>query len=345
MDANHSDPGALIGMGWIFTISESAPILAAFFVVVHLQKGKIRWSSAAVALVALFLLQLYFGGLRGSRSQTLQLFFWVVGCVHFLIRSVPRKFVYVGCVFLMVFLYFYGFYKSMGKDATQAFTASSEERERIAKLGHRTLEGMVLGDFGRADVQAFILFRLKNDGKDFDYAKGRTYVGALSLLIPRWILPERTDTKLKEGTEIQTGSGFDLQYGSSRVYGLAGESMLNFGPLAAPFAFAVFGLLVGWFRSAVDRLTPGDSRFLLVPLGIYSCLAVLIGDSDNVVFGLVKDGLLPFLAVAVCSVKVSGHGGLTQPSGLANGVPPFALDPASDSCRQNTIRDKCFDCH
>jgi len=324
MDANHNDPDALMGMGWIFMISESAPILAGFFVVVHLQKGKIRWSRAGVALVGLFVLQLYFGGLRGSRSQTLQLFMWVLGCCHFLIRPVPRRMVYVGCVFVMIFLYFYGFYKSMGADAVQAFTASSEERERLAKQGHKTWEGMVLGDLGRADVQAFILYRLENDGQDFDYAKGRTYLGALTLPIPHWILPERPYTKLKEGTEIQTGSDFDPQYPSSRVYGLAGESMLNFGPFGIPFVFAIAGLLIGWFRSAVDRLLPGDSRFLLVPLGVYSCLAILIGDSDNVVFGLVKDGVLPFLVVAMCSIKISSHGDLMRAPGLINKVPSIA---------------------
>jgi len=293
MDARLADPNhAMSGMGWIFMISESAPILTAFFVVVHLQQSKISWIGAAIALLALFLLQLYFGGLRGSRSEAVQLFFWVVGCIHFLIRPVPRRFVYSGCVFLMFFLYFYGFYKSMGKNATQVFTASAEDRRQIEREKHRTPAALLLVDLGRSDLQAYILFKLVNDIKDFDYAKGRTYLGAVSLWIPHWLLPNKPDTKHRE-------------YASSRVYGLAGESMLNFGPLAVPFAYAAFGLLVGWLRRAVGRLLPGDARFLLVPLGVYMCLGILIGDSDNTAFGLAKNGALPFFVILISSTIFS----------------------------------------
>ena len=163
---------------------------------------------------------------------------------------------------------------------------------------------MLLVDLGRSDVQAYVLFKLENDIKDFDYAKGRTYIGAVSVWIPRWLLPNKPDTKLREGSEIQDGRGYDgLESASSRVYGLAGESMLNFGPLAVPFAYAAFGLLVGWFRRAVDRLLPGDARFLLVPLGVCMCLEILIGDSDNAAFSLAKNGGLPFLMIIMSSTR------------------------------------------
>jgi len=225
----------------------------------------------------------------------------------------------------MVFLYFYAFYKSMGKDATQAFTASAEDREEIARETHRTPGALLLVDLGRSDVQAYVLFKLENDIKDFDYAKGRTYLGAVSLWIPHWILPNRPDTKLREGSEIQDGRGYDREYASSRVYGLAGESMLNFGPLAVPFAYAAFGLLVGWLRRAVDGLLPGDARFLLVPLGVYMCLGILIGDSDNTAFGLAKNGALPFLMIVMSSTKIKMMSRvLAQRPGPANGVPATA---------------------
>jgi hypothetical protein len=304
IDIRLADPKAMQGMGWIFMISESAPILAAFFVILHLQR-KIGWIGAAIALLALFLLQLCYGGLRGSRSETVELFFWVIGCYHFLVRPVPRRFIYCGCVFLAFFLYFYAFYKNMGKNATQAFTASAEDRQQIERETHRTPSFLLLVDLGRSDLQAYILFRLVNDRKDFDYAKGRTYIGAISEWIPRWVLPNRPDTKVREGTEIQTGSGYDPNSVSSRVYGLAGEGMLNFGPIAVPAVYAIFGLLIGWFRRAVGHLLPGDARFLLVPFGVYMLLGILFGDSDNVAFGLAKNGLLPFLVVFLSSIKLS----------------------------------------
>jgi len=291
------------GMGWFFTISESAPILVAFLVIVYAQGRKISWSGITGALLILFALQIYFGGLRGSRSETSQLVFWVVGCIHFLIRPVPRRLIYAVSVFLIVFMYFYGFYKDLGKDAFNALS-SSEERAQIEQKTGRTAEALALGDLGRADVQAFVLYKLTRDGRDFIYAKGRTYIGALSLWLPRWILRDRPETKLKEGTDIQAGGGaYAPDAASSRVYGLAGESMLNFGAPSVPFAYALFGLLVGWFRNGVSRLAPGDARFLLVPYGVYCCLSTLGSDSDNLAFGLAKNLSIPLLVVAACSAR------------------------------------------
>lgn len=303
MQSRVTNPAAFRGWGWIFMISESAPILATFFMIERFQERTIGWLRVAFALLLLFALQMLFGGLRGSRSATVLLLFWVVGCIHLLLRPVPRKLVLCGCIFLGAFMYFYGFYKTMGENAVQAFSGA-DKRQQIAQTTGRTSEFLILEDFGRADVQAFILYRLIEDGRDFDYAKGRTYLGALSLLVPSWVMSEKPETKVKEGTEIQSGHGGYVPTGSvsSRVYGLAGESMLNFGPISVPFAYAVFGLLVGWFRKSAGTLLRRDARLLLVPFGVYLCISVLIGDSDNVVFGLIKNGFLPLLVI-LCSVK------------------------------------------
>ena len=304
IDARMNDPNAFLGLGWVFMISESAPILAAFFMIVEMQRRKVSWVLVGFVLFVLFAMQMLFGGLRGSRSETVMMLFWVVGCIHFLVRPFPRKLVYLGCVFLFAFMYLYGFYKDMGANATDAYS-NSDSREQAEQKTGRTSAAMVLGDFGRADVQSFILYRLLNDSSDFTYAHGRTYLGAVSILLPESIIGDRPDTKVKEGTEIELGSGAYVPgvLWSSRVYGLAGEAMLNFGPLAVPFAYALLGLLVGWFRSGVRSLLPGDARFLLVPFGVYLCVTGLSGDSDNIIFGLVKDGFLPLLVVLVCSVR------------------------------------------
>jgi hypothetical protein len=164
---------------------------------------------------------------------------------------------------------------------------------------------VILDDLSRADVQAFILYQLSTGRKDFTYAKGRTYLGAVSLLIPHWILSDKPDTVSKEGTEIQFGGGsyIPMVMSSTRVYGMTGEGMLNFGPWCVPFVMGVFGIIVGLLRSWVASLQRDDARLLLAPLGIYLCFALMIGDSDNVVFGLVKYGFLPFFVILACSRK------------------------------------------
>jgi hypothetical protein len=85
------------------------------------------------------------------------------------------------------------------------------------------------------------------------------------------------------------------------VYGLAGEAMLNFGPVAIPFAFAIFGLVVGGIRRFVVSLAPDDTRFLVVPFLILLLIQLLVNDTDIILFFIVKYGTLPFAVVLLCS--------------------------------------------
>jgi hypothetical protein len=79
--------------------------------------------------------------------------------------------------------------------------------------------------------------------------------------------------------------------------------MLNFGPAAVPIAYALFGLLIAWFRKGVSELQSGDARLLLVPFGVYLCVSILAADSDNLLFGMIKGGFIPLLVVWLCSLR------------------------------------------
>jgi hypothetical protein len=294
---------AFKGMGWLFMISESAPMLVTFYLVLYFLEHKHTRLQLLAALVGLFIVQMYFGGLRGSRGETVRLLFWAVGCYHFIVHRVPRSVILTGCAVMIVFLYVYGFYKAMGADATQAF--SSGQHEYLSQKTGRSFEGLALGDFGRSDVQAMILYRLTTDPHDFTYAKGRTYLGSLMLPIPSFLLPVKPATKLKEGTEIRSGSGSYVPdvFTSTRVYGLAGEGMLNFGPMVVPVLYGLFGILVAWIGRNISSLHPGDARFFLVPLVVYLAFNVVLVDSDNLVFDFVKTGLLPTLLLWWCTSR------------------------------------------
>jgi hypothetical protein len=312
MDTRLSNSTAFTGMGWMFMVSESFPIVAAVLGVAYARQRNVSWTKLVTALAILFVLLMLFGGLRGSRSNTVEQLFWIVGCIHFLIRPVPRKLICLGIIFMLAFMYLYGFFK----EGNTRGLVDAGTRSGIAQKHGRTFDAMLLGDLGRADVQAYILYKVSTHMSDYTYAWGRTYAGALSLLIPHAILPERPETTLKEGTEIQGGSGSYVPnlVTSSKVYGLGGEAMLNFGPVAVPVVYALFGLLVGWLRTALQRLSPGDIRLFFVPFGIYVCLVMIGADSDNLIFGIFKFGLVPALLIYVCSTKrrqySSSHRGL-----------------------------------
>jgi hypothetical protein len=285
-------------MAWIFMVSESFPILAMLLFAVYAARTRTskRWMVIVAVLFAYFLLRLLFGGLRGSRATTIWSVLWAVGIVHLWIRPLSKRFLVAGVCALMSFVYVYGFYKELGHEFLAAYEPAVVDDRRTEG---RTFEAMLLGDFGRADVQAFLLYRLSTGAGGYVYALGRTYLGTLALLIPRRVWPERPPTKAKEGTEAQFGVGSydEEEWSATNVYGLAGETMLNFGPFAVPFAYLLFGLIVGRLQRFLWRARAGDARLLLYPQALILCFLILHADSDIFLFALIKEGLVPISVV------------------------------------------------
>ena len=318
--------GSFRGMGWVFMVSESFPVLAMIGAAVFLQNRRRvpSWAILACAMLVFFVVQLLFGGLRGSRSNTVWAVFWAVGIIHLAIRRVPRSLFATGIVCFCVFMYVYGFYKSFGVDAIDVL----DEQEAFVDLtdrNTRTLPVVLLGDFARSSIQSYLLFRLTSGEvlDDYEYAKGQTYLGAAALLVPQSVVPIRPPRKGKFGTEAQFGAGTYVpgEWFSRRVYGLAGETMLNFGPLLIPVAFVVFGVVVAFVQHWFESWDIADSRLLLVPFLVNACIIMLMNDSDNIVWFLVKNGMTLFFLIALTSTrvgdpnravldsKVSSHGG------------------------------------
>ena len=296
---------AFEGMGFLFTVSESFPILAmlGFAVLAERRPNLRRWGVLVLVLGVFVVLKLLFGGLRGSRSNTVWGIFWAVGIIHYGIRPVSKMVLFSMLPLLFAFMYLYGFYKSIGYEAFELMVQEGGVTYLDERTG-RDKEVVLLGDLSRADVQAYILFRTVDPHSDYQYALGRTYVGSAAKLIPARIWPSRPIHKIKEGTEVIYGSGtFEHGIVSSRVYGLSGEAMLNFGPLGVPFAFIVFALVVAVARSPFRRWVVRDARWLLIPFVANLCFVILVSDSDNLIFFTVKNGLLPFLFIYACSSK------------------------------------------
>lgn len=297
------------GWGIWFALSESFPLL--FFVAYALlgQKGKILRKPIFVWLVfLLFLLfKILFGGLRGSRSEVIFSLFWAVGVVHFVLRPVSKKSIYLLLLFLVVFMYFYGFYKGAGREVA-ALLSGTVSLTDLEQRTRRDELAVLLGDLSRTDIQAFLLYRIISV-RDYEYSWGRTYIGALSLLIPRSLWPDRPATKVKEGTEAQYGAGSYVPdiFQSSKVYGLAGETMLNFTPLAIPMGFAFWGLVVRYVRHFLSTLDRRDPRLLIAPwLVLFCSVAFLIGDSDNLVFFVIKNIAPLFFIIWFGTKKIRG---------------------------------------
>lgn len=309
------DPGGMLaaqGMGWQFILAESFPLFAMMTWAVY-ARDKVRarsWWVIVFVLLTYFVIALLFGGLRGSRSNTVWGLLCAVGIIHFWIRPFPRKLILMGGVLFFLFMYLYGFFKASGLEGLAAI-GDADTRDEIIAASGRNLDFVILGDLGRSDVQAYVLYRLSQPDSDYVYAWGRTYLGGLLSIVPSGLLPDRPLPKVKEGTEALYGAGtFQAgEFWSSRQYGLAGEAMLNFGVPGVPFAFLLFALIVSRVQQFRLSMAANDGRLLVVPAMVILCLVLIATDSDNLMLYLLKYLLIPsmtlLLSVRVSSVKAA----------------------------------------
>jgi hypothetical protein len=298
-------------LSWLLMLGDPCVMLVMIALVYwmyrsHPDKLSNRWTIfliIAVTMVAQFLLL----GLRGSRSSILSAAIIVAAVAHYRLRPFSIKFVLVGMCLTFIFVYFYGFYKRFGPAGWRAIY-SAQARENMGpeigpeiEGGGGTIVGTALGNFARADLQAFMLYRLKEFKGLYRPVYGQTYVMSALTFIPRAIWRTKPyQVKAKAGTEIQGYSGIQI---SSRVYGLAGEAMLNFSYYGILPAFFAFGCFLGWFRKKIATMEPSDSRFFLIPLLILTFMLAVTGDSNNWMFGLLKLGILPFTVVFFGSIR------------------------------------------
>jgi hypothetical protein len=289
---------AFSGKGWLLVLAESFPLVAALGMIELLRRRRITNIPTLLAGGALFVMLVFvFAGFRGSRSAIVFPVLWAGGMVHVMLRPVRRSFLIPAIALCLAFMYFYGFYKNVGRQAVQALESAQAREVLVAQTG-RSLRTLVLGDFGRSDVQALLLDRLYGPAPRTELAWGRTYVAGVASVVPRALWPGRPLGKIVEGTEALYGVWFFLpERYATNVYGLAGEALLNFGAIGAVASFAFLGVVVGSARRFSAAVPRGDPRGYVVPLVTCLCLVVLIGDLDNVAYGAVQHTLVPGLVL------------------------------------------------
>lgn len=302
------DRGALAGTGWLLLVAESFPLVGFIvYVVSRREKLTMRPRLLMMAIALFGLTQFLVGGLRGSRSNTIWPVLIGLILVHLLIRPIRRRRLLVlGAVFV-AFMYGYGVYKSAGSETLQAVNGSGSISELSSDTG-RTLPAMLLGDLGRADIQAVVLDREQRSVAPLSY--GATYLGALGFMIPDSMQPDWMVSKVEAGTDMIYGAGTaDAGGRSSRIYGLAGEAILNFGPVGAALSFVVLALFIRAARRRYLAAPGQDLGTMLFSAVVCVCSILALGsDLDNLMWFLVKT-TLPIAAV----VFVARKSGQTEP--------------------------------
>jgi hypothetical protein len=309
-DSLLGDPSELIHLSWLLMLADPLLILVLLAVVRLLEAPRrtVRSLFSVLGLLVLLLIgQWFILGMRGSRSALLFALFIGAGFCHYRLRFIPLWVIILSTVFMGVGGYYYAFYKRFGVTGLEAVRDASF-RDALAFRAGISPIGVVLGDLSRAEVQALILRRLNEDWSDYQLRMGRTYVASVLTFVPRAIWPNKPSDylgKVAAGTDLQFGAGSfkPHRFKSSRVYGLGGEAMLNFGAVGVPVAYGLFGWLLGWYRKKVASLAATDARWYLIPVFTLMVFTFAFGDSDNALFLFLKNGVL--LAVAVlCSSAI-----------------------------------------
>lgn len=273
------------GLGAFVLLSDLLPIAIVTSVAISgwrsgLSRGAVRVLTAAMTL------QLLLSGLRGSRIQIVFSGIVCIGLLHGAGMKLRRSTLAVLAVAAVAFSYAYTAYKDSGIEAV-----TGEARSGI----DRSVGVLLLGDFGRSDVQALLLWHEETD-QSLPHAWGRTYVDDAMVHVPSAFRPALVGwSKVDYGTRWMIGSlpdGFRI----GNIYGAAGEAVLNFGALAFIPALVLRSLLSRAILLRLDReRRRGRPVFLITPFLCILLITMLMSDLDQVVYMTIRFGLVPLV--------------------------------------------------
>ncbi|MDF3125700.1 hypothetical protein [Rheinheimera sp. 1928-s] len=297
------------GFGFLFTFSESLPNLVAIYLVLFIKDKS--WSRDVKVLVSLlvflFLLNMLFGGLRGSRSTTVWSLFWFVVVYHNNVKELSLKLlVALGAIFFL-FMTSYSLYKFGGIEGLQGLWDKDIKAQVFEQKYIEDSEKFALvRDAGRADVQSYILKTYWNDEYPLSY--GRTLVAGAVSFVPGFLLPNKPVTAIKEKTGIfwSDYSFTDSSY-TTLLAGGYGEFVINFGIFFGLTFFYIFGVVISWI-DGYSKVFPKDGVYnLIVPVLVLLSIQLLMSDSNVVSQFLFRFLTVPLIVLLCCPKIVKSN--------------------------------------
>lgn len=297
-------------LGPLLLVGESFPVLLLLYSALLRRTrssrliARVPLGAIAIAVVAADALVM---GLRGSRSEVVLVAFWSLGIYGFVTRRTRRRSLFGLVAVSLLAVFALGVYKSadrpLGADALD-----TTYLQELAQSSGRSPLGVLLGDLGRADIEARLLYGVQ-EWLPADYAWGRTVLGAIHPFIRFGGYDTTAYSVTRWGTDALYGRGMYAQgWRSSRNYGLVGEGILNLGAPGGILAFVL--LAVGVSGIGLLRSRPlGDPLQLLTPLLTMSVLMFLLAGTGPGLYLLIKLGLLPWMAIMASSSRATAHTG------------------------------------
>jgi len=282
-----SDYDPFDGLGVPMLFADGARNVFAIWLIVYF-RDKPYAKNLMFFLLALFLLvsvNVFFGGLKGSRGAILYSAFWGVGMYHFWIRPITLKGFIVGVFSGFIFLNTYYWYKFSGAEGISAIWDDEIKVSLNQGLREDNLKFVLSRDLGRMDFQTLAFKAVFDEG--YDYSLGRSYFSSIFSVIPAKLVPVamQLPTVTKEKTEILYGRGSYIHgepRATTNLLGQMGELVINFGVLGVPLFFGLLAIYVRRVQSIIYTKNSRDVFLLLCPM--LSLLAIHWFMYDSSVF-------------------------------------------------------------
>jgi hypothetical protein len=296
---------------------ESGPLAFCWLTTLIFLKRKRLPTKLQITLILItqVILILILSSSRGSRVAIISQLLFCAQIYSFCLIKFRFKHYLLSAVFLSILIPTYAHYKYGGIESLNDFISGKGSSEVVEKYNDPYL--FIVGDLGRADIQAPLISRYIAGTFTPNY-KGETYLAAASLLLPQSMRPDWLRTKVQIGAQVQFEEGgfiaayrgvamLDGEIYSSRIYGLLGESLINFGWIGPPLVFLLFGYIS---RLALVRATNFQSwqRLLTAPYFAVLPIYFLFYDFDNVIVQTVTVWLMPLIIVEFFSLMGRRNG-------------------------------------
>lgn len=303
-----------------YAVFESAPLAFCWLVTLLYAKAGRKPGGMMIGLILLIEILLLLG-LSSSRGARVAMLSQLVFCVQIFNYSIYRfklRDYVIGAVLTAFFLPIYANYKYGGVEALRDYISGGGPSSITEHYNDPML--FLAGDIGRADGQAPLLSRYLEGSFTPNYV-GETYLGALTLLLPRDQRPDWPRSKVVIGAEAQLDRGTGSRgyrgvvqvegvYTSSRIYGLAGETILNFGIWGLPFAFWLFGFLTRKAYLATQNVRTWR-QLLTAPYLSFVPIFLLFYDFDNILVQTLSIWAIPYLTLVAADFLSPRRSGRT----------------------------------
>lgn len=292
------DSNAFAGMGLLFILSESFPYTLLIYLIFKFRNRNVGKLGFYLMLLLLFVVTIFFGGLRGSRSNTILFMVISTIAINIYIYRVQKKDIILLLIGFFIFMFVGRMYKDYGEDMLLETTTLVQANTDLSSI-----ESTITGDLSRYDVNAYQLFLLNEVREDYPLRYGETYLWGALTFVPggRYIIHAF-------GLKGRSSAAAELFFGStdhrnSRILGPLGEWFINFGRYSFFMIYIIVGLIIRYIRRYTLSIDVNDVRFMLVPSLMVFLPQLILSDFSNIAFFFVKRVVVVVVILYVISKK------------------------------------------